>query len=73
MLALDEFTSQFSPAKTLSEADETISTSNIADFLIDFIAEDDIDNSKIVEIMKAKGFRFVFQDGFVWLLNYKQN
>lgn len=68
--AIDTFTDSFSPALTFEQSDEQLSTAEIADRLLDYMEEEDIDKTIISKILKEKGFVLKYNDGFVWLLKY---
>ena len=58
----------YSQATNLTEADELMTTSDIADYLSDLLSVDDISNTEIFNILKENNYIFQFTNGFTWLL-----
>ena len=62
----------YSPVTNMSEADELMTTSDIADYLTDLISIDDISNTEFFNILKENNYIFQFTNGFTWLLKNRQ-
>jgi len=69
--AMQNFMAHYGPESNLSDADELMTTADIADYLADLISEDDINKTKIFNILKEKGYTFQFTQGFTWLLKLR--
>ncbi len=70
--ALSVFMSHFGPAANKSEADEMLTSSEIAEYLSELISIPETANTVIYEILRDNGYKYDFSDRFVWLLKIKR-
>lgn len=66
--AMEHFMEFYKPADNLNEADETMTTSDIIDYLGQLVEIGDIKNSDIYQILDENGYKYQFTNGFTWLL-----
>jgi len=69
--ALEIFMQHYIPAADQADADELMTTADIADYLSELISLEDINNTAIFDILTQNGYKVRFTNGFTWLLKMK--
>ncbi len=66
--ALNIFMKHFEPAYTFAESSEQLTTADISENLLDLLSKEEVSNSAICKILHENGYKYIYDDGFRWLL-----
>lgn len=67
--AIEVFSKHFSPARSVPEADETLSTTELLDKFEELLGEGNVDVSTLTKGLNEHGYIYDYvDDGFKWLL-----